>query len=85
LPAVVAKSKIAKWGNSAAVRLAAATLEEAQLRVDDVVDVIANQGKVVIRKQRPQVTMAELLARFDPEKHRHALHFDAPPIDRETR
>jgi len=29
--------------------------------------------------------MAELLARFDPEKHRHPLHLDVPPVGGETR
>ncbi|HWX46967.1 MAG TPA: AbrB/MazE/SpoVT family DNA-binding domain-containing protein [Roseomonas sp.] len=85
MPDVIARSKVAKWGNSAAVRLPAATLEKAQLCIDDSVDLIAQQGEVVIRKQRPQVTMAELLARFDPEKHRHPLHLDVPPVGGETR
>ncbi|MFC0387605.1 AbrB/MazE/SpoVT family DNA-binding domain-containing protein [Muricoccus vinaceus] len=85
MPDVVTKpSKVAQWGNSAAVRLAAATLETAHFRLEDPVDVIARDGEIVIRKQRPRVTMAELLARFDPEKHRHSLQFDVEPAGTET-
>lgn len=78
-------SKVAQWGNSAAVRLATAALDKANLHVDDPVDVIAREGEIVIRKQRPRVTTADLLARFDPKKHRHDLQFDADPAGTETR
>lgn len=36
-------------------------------------------------KVRPRVTMAELLAKFDPEKHRHELMLDGAPVGTETR
>ena len=77
--------KVARWGNSAAVRLASATLEMASLSVDDLVDVVAREGEIVIRKRAPRVTMAQLLARFDPKKHRHDLSFDTEPFGTETR
>lgn len=77
--------KVAQWGNSAAVRLATATLETAHFQLEDQVEVIAKEGEIVIRKQRPRVTMAELLARFDPKKHRHNLQFDVEPAGTETR
>jgi hypothetical protein len=40
---------------------------------------------VLPKGQRPQVTMADLLARFDPEKHLHDIAFDTPPSGTETR
>ncbi len=81
---LIRSSKVAQWGNSAAVRIGTAALERAHLDVDDVVDVIASEDEIIIRRQRPRVTMAELLARFDPAKHRHDLAFDLEPAGTET-
>ncbi|MGQ9366887.1 AbrB/MazE/SpoVT family DNA-binding domain-containing protein [Azospirillum sp. ST 5-10] len=80
----VRTGKIARWGNSAAVRLPAAVLEQARMGTDDAVEVVARDGEIVIRRQRPRVTLDDLLTRFNPEKHRHDLILDAPPIGRET-
>lgn len=82
---VIRSAKVAQWGNSAAIRIGAAALERAQLQVNDPVDVIASEGEIIIRRQRPKVTMAELLAQFDPHKHRHDLTFDDAPVGNETR
>ena len=83
--ALIRPSKIARWGNSAAVRIGAAVLEHAHLHVEDLVHVIARDGEIIIRRQRPRVTMAELLSRFDPEKHRRPLELDVAPAGTETR
>jgi antitoxin component of MazEF toxin-antitoxin module len=55
-------------------------LERAHLRVDDPVEVIVRADEIVIRRQRPLVTLDALLARFDPTKHRHELLLDDPPV-----
>jgi len=81
---VVRSSKVAQWGDSAAVRIGTAALERARLSVDDAVDVIASEDEIIIRRQRPRVTMVDLLAGFDPEIHRHTLAFDGPPAGTET-
>ena len=82
---LIKTSKVAQWGNSAAVRLTSAALEQAHLHIDDAVDIIARENEIVIRRQRPRVTMAELLAQFDPAKHRHDLQLDVEPVGNETR
>lgn len=82
---LVRPSKVAKWGNGAAVRIGTAALERARLHMNDAVDIIASDDEIVIRRQRPRLTMADLLARFDPEKHRHDLAFDVEPTGTETR
>jgi len=78
-------AKISQWGNSAAIRIGTAVLEAAQLQVDDTVDIIAREFEIVVRRQQPRVTMAELLEKFDPEKHRHDLAFDSEPAGTETK
>lgn len=82
---LIRPSKVAQWGNSAAIRIAMAALEHAHLCIDDPVHVIATEDEIVIRRRRPRVTMDELLARFDPDKHRHELSFDLDPAGIETR
>ena len=76
----VRPSRVSRWGNSAGVRLTSAVLEIANLNVDEAVDVIAREGEIVIRRQRPRVTLAGLLTKYDPEKHRHDLLFDDNPV-----
>jgi len=78
------QTKISQWGNSAAVRLSSAALDVAQLRIDDAVEVLAREDEIIIRRQRPHVTMADLLARFDRTKHRHTLELDDDPTGSET-
>ncbi len=81
---LICPGKISQWDNDVAVSIGAAALERAGLHVDDVVDVFASEDKIVIRRQRPRVTMAGLLAGFDPAKHRHGLAFDGDPMGSET-
>lgn len=82
--AFVKPSRIAQWGNSAAVRLSASMLERANLHRDDAIDIIARDDEIIIRRQVPHLSLDDLLARFDPKKHRHDLMLDAPPVGRET-
>lgn len=77
--AAAKSGKIARWGNSAAVRLPNAVLERAQLRIDNSVEVIVRADEIVIRRPQPRVTLDALLAKFDPAKHRHELLLDDPP------
>ncbi len=81
---LIQPGKITQWGNRAAVRIGREALERAGLHVDDAVQIIASEDKIVIRRQRPRVGMAELLARFDPAKHRHDLTLDGKPVGSET-
>ena len=80
---VVKAGKVAQWGNSAAVRLSAAALERADFRVNDVSEVVAGDREIIIRHARPRVRLEDLLARFDPAKHRHEVMLDDAPVGRE--
>jgi antitoxin component of MazEF toxin-antitoxin module len=62
-----------------------AAVERAGLHVDDAVGIVAGADEIVIRRQRPCVTMAELLARFDPATHQHDLAFDGDAAGSETK
>lgn len=83
--ALVKSSKVAQWGHSAAVRLSSATLERAAFRITDEIEIVAGEGEIIIRHPRPRVRLDDLLAKFDPAKHRHELMLDDEPIGIETR
>lgn len=73
---------VRKWGNSAAVRIPAATLAAAGLKPDDPVEVREENGRIVIEKVRPKVNLRELIDGIRPE-NRHEETDWGPPVGRE--
>ena len=81
---LISTAKVARWGNSAAVRLTSAALERAHLSVGDAVEIGARDDEIVIRRPRPRVSLDELLARFDPARHRHDYRRDRTERQRQS-
>jgi antitoxin MazE len=48
------KIQIAKWGNSSAIRLPKATLDELGLKQGDTVDLTVENGKAILQPERPK-------------------------------
>ena len=70
---------VKKWGNSAAVRIPAATLAAAGLKPDDPVDVREEDGRIVIEKVRLcPVTLEWLLEGITPENIHPEIDFGRP-------
>ncbi len=70
---------IRKWGNSAAVRIPAATLNAAGLKPDDPVAVREENGRIVIERADPQsVTLEWLLEGLAPEQLHGEIDFGRP-------
>jgi antitoxin MazE len=44
------KTTVKKWGNSAAVRIPSAIMEAADMRVEDVVDVSQEEGRIIVKR-----------------------------------
>jgi antitoxin MazE len=75
---------VKKWGNSAAVRIPAATLAAAGLKTDDPVDVREEGGRIVIEKIQPAaVTLEWLLEGITPENIHPEIDF-GPPVGKEV-
>jgi len=53
---------VKKWGNSPAIRLPAAVMEAAQLRLEQAVDIRAENGRIVIEPAAPAYKLDQLLA-----------------------
>lgn len=75
---------VRRWGNSAAVRIPAATLAAAGLKPDDLIDVREENGRVVIEKARPEpVTLEWLLEGITPDNIHPETDF-GPPVGKEV-
>ena len=74
---------VKKWGNSAAVRIPAATLVAAGLKTDDPVDVREEDGRIVIEKIVAEpVTLEWLLEGITPDNVHSEVDF-GPPVGKE--
>jgi len=78
------KAVVKKWGNSASVRIPAAVLQAAKLRLEDSVDVREESGRIVIEPVPcKEYDLSELLKRITPEN----LHVETDfgrPADKEA-
>ncbi len=73
------RAVVKKWGNSASVRIPAAVLQAAKLRLDDSVDVREESGRIVIEPvRRKEYTLAELLNGITPENLHEEVDFGRP-------
>lgn len=69
---------VEKWGNSAAVRMPAAVMEEARLEVGQPVEVRVEAGCIVIEPlTAPEFSLDELLAGLTPENLHEEESFGA--------
>ena len=74
------KVQVKKWGNSAAVRIPAAVVEAAALRLDQTVDVREEGGRIIIEPVRaPHYDLDHLLDRMTPETFPEDIDF-GPPV-----
>lgn len=73
------KARVKKWGNSASVRIPAAVLQAAKLRLEDSVDVREESGRIVIEPvARKEYSLAELLSKITPENLHDEADFGKP-------
>lgn len=74
---------VQKWGNSLAVRIPAAVARAAMLTVGQPVEVSTTGDELRVRVLgEPKLTLAQKLARFDPEVHGGEA-MAATPVGRE--
>jgi len=74
--------KIQRWGNSLALRLPKAVVMDAGVDEGSTVDVVATQGKIVVRARR-RYALADLLAQISA-KNLHAEVSTGRPRGRES-
>ena len=70
---------VKKWGNSASVRIPVGNMEAARLRLDDVVDVREEAGRIVIIPVRPDdFDLDQMLAGITLDNLHSEVNFGAP-------
>lgn len=75
---------VKKWGNSASVRIPAAIMEAAKLKLDAVVDVREEGGRIVVEPLREHLCdLDALLAAITPENLHAELSF-GPAVGKES-
>jgi len=77
-------SRIAKWGNSLAVRIPLAIAKQASLAEGDPVKLaLDREGRIVLRPVRRKYELSDLVARITP-KNRHRETDWGPPQGKES-
>lgn len=71
--------QVKKWGNSASVRIPASVMAAASLQIDQLVDVRADQGRIVIEPVvAPSYDLDALLDRMTIETFPDVIDFGMP-------
>lgn len=78
-------TKIQRWGNNQGVRIPRDVLTEARHEVDDVVDVRAVDGAIVVTKlqcRHGRITLKDLAAALPAAANRNEMDWNAPEGDK---
>lgn len=75
----MAQAIVKKWGNSPSVRLPVAVMEAACLKIDDTVDIVVEDGRIVIVPVRAkEVSLQSLLAGLTDDNIHREVDFGQP-------
>ncbi len=78
------EATVKKWGNSAAVRIPASLMQSLQIKLDDVIDVREESGRIVIEPvHRKAYDLAELLKGIISKNLHKSIDF-GPPAGKEV-
>lgn len=69
---------IKKWGNSVGVRIPASILTALQLQADNLVDIRAENGKIIIEPIRQEYSLEQLLAGITAENMHQEIETGEP-------
>ena len=78
------RAVVKKWGNSASVRIPAAVMEAARLKLDEMVDIRESEGRIIIEPVRtPEIDLETLLAGITPDNQHGEMDF-GPAVGNEA-
>ena len=73
-----APSRLVPWGTSLGLRITKAVAKVAGVEADSQVTISAQPGRILIESVAARPTLEDLLARFDPVRHRGEAMAFAP-------
>ena len=79
----VAKAQLVKWGNSHAIRLPKAVLQQAEIHEGDELEIRVEDGRIAIQPASPKLTLDDLVAKITP-KNRYGEQDWGKPVGREV-
>jgi antitoxin MazE len=77
------KTQVGKWGNSLAVRIPGAYVKELELEDGAELEVTRVEGGLLLRPNKPEYRLDQLIAQIKPE-NLHAETDWGAPVGRET-
>jgi len=77
------RAQLVKWGNSQAVRIPKAVVEQARLREGDELKIHVQEGRITIESASPKLTLESLVAGIT-RKNRHSEHDWSRAIGKEV-
>lgn len=79
------QTQIKAWGNSQAIRLSKEMLEMAELKINDVVNIEIQEGKITIYKKPRHMTLEERAKEYGGKLNIDHTEFDyGEPMGREV-
>ena len=72
------RTQIVGWGNSQALRIPRAMLDELQVREGDEVEMMVENGRLTVRPLSPKLTLESLVAEISPENRHKEIDFGKP-------
>ena len=72
------KAQLVKWGNSHAVRIPKAALEQARLRPGSKLEIRVEEGCITIQPLHSKLTLESLVAGITPENRHQELDWGEP-------
>jgi antitoxin MazE len=72
------KTQIVGWGNSQALRIPRAILEELQIGEGDEVEMTVENGRLAVRPLNPKITLESLVAAITPENRHKETDWGKP-------
>jgi len=83
VPSVTRKSRVARWGNSLAVRIPQEAAQQLGLSEGSEVNVVVTERSMMIRRARRITSLDELLEGVNPESAGAEID-SGPPVGREV-
>ena len=73
------RATVGKWGNSAAVRIPATLLAQANLTDKQAIDLVLSDGKITLEPvTKQEINLEDLLAQITPENLHGEVEFGEP-------
>ena len=72
------RSQLVRWGNSVAIRVPKAILEQSGMQEGDVVEFGAKKGAILAKVAKGKPTLEDLVGRITPENKHEAVDWGKP-------